>query len=128
MAERILAVGTDLIFATKIRSTAAAVGADAEWIRTLPALESALAAGPAARVLIDMNAEGMDPIAAIGAALRSAGPPRVVAYLSHVQTDLAAAARAAGAHDVMARSTFSKDLPTILKGAPSHGTGTHRPS
>jgi hypothetical protein len=37
-----------------------------------------------------------------------------VGFLSHVQRDLAVAAREAGCDRVMARSAFTKDLPTIL--------------
>ena len=39
----------------------------------------------------------------------------VVAFLSHVQTDLAAAARAAGCDVLLARSAFTRDLPHLLE-------------
>ena len=39
---------------------------------------------------------------------------RVVAFLSHVQTELAAQARAAGCDEVMPRSVFTQNLATIL--------------
>jgi hypothetical protein len=44
-------------------------------------------------------------------------PRRVIAFLSHVQTDLAERARAAGCQDVMPRSKFTQNLATILRGA-----------
>ena len=39
-----------------------------------------------------------------------------VGFLSHVQKDLAVAAREAGCDRVMARSAFTRDLPRILSG------------
>ena len=41
----------------------------------------------------------------------------MLAFLSHVQTDLAAQARAAGCTEVMPRSTFTQNLATILAAA-----------
>jgi hypothetical protein len=42
---------------------------------------------------------------------------RVVGFLSHVQTDLAAQARAAGCDEVMPRSAFTQNLAAILTAA-----------
>jgi hypothetical protein len=39
---------------------------------------------------------------------------RVVAFLSHVQVELAAQARAAGCDEVMPRSSFTQNLAAIL--------------
>ena len=39
-----------------------------------------------------------------------------VGFLSHVQGDLAVAAKEAGCDRVMARSAFTRDLPKILSG------------
>jgi hypothetical protein len=41
---------------------------------------------------------------------------KTVGFLSHVQKDLAVAAREAGCDRVVARSAFTKDLPQILAG------------
>jgi hypothetical protein len=41
----------------------------------------------------------------------------VVAFLSHVQAELAAGARQAGADEVMARSAFVNQLPALLQSA-----------
>jgi hypothetical protein len=43
----------------------------------------------------------------------------LIAYLSHVQVDLAQHARDAGCHEVMPRSQFTKNLATILAKAKS---------
>jgi hypothetical protein len=45
----------------------------------------------------------------------------VVGFLSHVNKDLAVAARESGCDRVVARSAFTKDLPEILAG--DSGTG-----
>jgi hypothetical protein len=51
-----------------------------------------------------------------------AGQPGLplIAFLSHVQTDLAQQARAAGCTQVMPRSQFTHDLATILAQAKSY--------
>lgn len=116
---RTIAWVTDLIFATKIRSTAQAVGAVVELVRDRPGLESAVASGPVDQVLLDLNATGLDPASAVAAARAIPGRPRIIAYLSHVQADLAAAARAAGADEILARSAFSERLPSLLRGTRS---------
>jgi hypothetical protein len=41
---------------------------------------------------------------------------RTVGFLSHVQADLALAAREAGCDRVMARSAFVENLPRVLSG------------
>jgi hypothetical protein len=44
-------------------------------------------------------------------------PRRVIAFLSHVQTELAERAHAAGCDEVMPRSKFTQNLAAILRGA-----------
>jgi hypothetical protein len=40
---------------------------------------------------------------------------RIVAFLSHVQVELAAQARAAGCSEIMPRSAFTQNLAAILQ-------------
>lgn len=110
----VIALVTDMIFGTKIASTARSVGVDLAAARSVDALREKLN-GDVKLVLIDMNAEGVDPAGAIAAAKAAPSAPHVLAYLSHVQTDLAEAAREAGADEVLPRSKFSADLPAILQ-------------
>jgi DNA-binding NarL/FixJ family response regulator len=106
---------TDLIFSTKITGTAKALARPFLVARTLDKLDGALtAAAPRPLLVVDLNITGADPIAAIHAARAHANAPQIVAFLSHVQADLAAAARAAGADKVLARSAFTATLPEIL--------------
>src|SRR6185436_10689777 len=95
-----IAFVTDLIFGTKIASTARSLGIDLQIVRSANDFNARLASG-AALAIIDLNAAGPDPLAAVRIAHEAAARPRVIAYLSHVQTELAAAAREAGADDVM---------------------------
>jgi len=115
MTGRNIALVTDLIFATKIRSTAEAVGARIELVRSVASLAAAAGGGAIGQVIIDLNADGLDPAAAIAAAKGLPGRPRVIAFLSHVQTELAAAAQQAGADEVMPRSAFTARLPEVIR-------------
>lgn len=110
---------TDLLFSTKITSTGQALGVPVTVARRVDALATqlgAVAEGVSCLVIVDLNASG-DPLEAIRRMKSLPRPPKVIAYVSHVQADLAAAARSAGADEVMPRSAFSMNLKTILTGA-----------
>jgi hypothetical protein len=113
-----IAFVTDLIFATKITSTAKALGVPVTMVRTAEKLRETLDALPTdaadrPQVLIDLNATA-DPVAAVRLAKAHPAHPLIVAYLSHVQAELAQQAREAGADQVMARSGFVQQLPGLL--------------
>lgn len=123
-----VALITDLMFATKIKSTADAIGVALSVVRQVQAVTDAAKAG-ANVVIIDLHAEGVDVIDVIkrikstdadGHVQQSHGPatlgaePVVIAFASHVEADLMQAARAAGADDVMPRSRFASELPDLL--------------
>jgi DNA-binding NarL/FixJ family response regulator len=124
----VIAVVTDLIFSTKITGTAKALGAEVRVARNLGALKMHLdaqeaegAGGGRGLVIVDLNASGVDPIEAVRVAKAHGSGVRVVAFLSHVQADLAAAAREAGADAVMARSAFVEKLPGLVGGGGAGG-------
>lgn len=114
MTSTLTALVTDLIFATKITSTAAALDVPVKIVRTLPKLQERLDSGSDAIVLIDLNADGVDVIKAIELCRAAAHAPHTIAYASHVQTELIESARGAGAHEVLARSAFVVKLPALL--------------
>lgn len=118
MAAPVLLICNDLIFSTKLFSTAKAVGVTVQGTRTLDALREKLAANPASLLIVDLNTTLLDPYAAIRVAKEQAAGSQIVAYLSHVQVELAAAAKEAGADTVLPRSAFSAKLPEILQSAP----------
>jgi len=64
-------------------------------------------------VVVDLNARNQ-PLEAVERMQSAAANVPLVGFLSHVQTELAHRARAAGCREVMARSEFTKDLATIL--------------
>lgn len=119
MPPSVIAFVTDLIFATKISSTAASLGVDTAMARNLDALATKIESG-AALALIDMDAEA-DPLRAIELCRAAAVRPRIVAFVSHVRADLVQAARDAGADLVLARSAFVTRLPALLAEASAVG-------
>ena len=120
-----VALLNDLIFATKIRSTGQSLGTPVRVVGSVAAMQSALAAAPADLLILDLNFLGDQVAAAIDAARRLPGGLRIVAYVSHVDQELARAAAAAGADEVMPRSQFVQALPELLKGWSS--TANERP-
>lgn len=114
----VLALVDDLFFQSKLMETARQVGVDVRVVSNGDALLQAAAAQTPALVLVDLNArqgalEALTQLCAAGQA------QTVVAFLSHVQTDLAAKARAAGCEQVLPRSKFTADLAEILRRAKS---------
>lgn len=112
----ILAVVDDLIFLSKIQHTAQTMHLPMEAVSPAEA-EQRAKAGAAMDILIDLN-HGSG--GAVDLVRRIKSDPsmkdtRVVGYLSHVQGDLATAARAAGCDMVLARSAFVRQLPELLK-------------
>lgn len=111
----VLALMDDLFFQMKVAETAKQVGVNLKVAANGDALLKSLELAPKL-VLVDLNARG-NPVEAV-AQLRSAGhTTKVVAFLSHVQRDLAERARAAGCDDVLPRSSFTQNLAAILSAA-----------
>jgi CheY-like chemotaxis protein len=111
----LIAVVTDLIFSTKITGTAKALQKPYAVARTLDKLTEHLNAAPEKKlVIIDLNSANLDTIAAIRTAKSHPTHPHVIAFLSHVEVELAQQAREAGADQVLARSAFVNQLPALL--------------
>jgi CheY-like chemotaxis protein len=108
----VLALVDDLFFQARIAATAKQVGVELKTFGTAEALVQAATPG-GELIVIDLNARA-DAIGALQQ-LRDAGNQTpVVAFLSHVQTELAERARAAGCTEVMPRSKFTQELAAIL--------------
>jgi CheY-like chemotaxis protein len=116
-----IALIDDLFFQARVRETAKHTGVALETAATGEQLLAAAAASPAALILVDLNARqgALEAVERLCAPAPSGNPRRVIAFLSHVQTDLAERARAAGCQDVMPRSKFTQNLAAILLGAKS---------
>jgi DNA-binding NarL/FixJ family response regulator len=112
----ILAAVDDLLFSSKIRATAKQVGVDVQFARSPEEILTQARALKPTLAIFDLNSGKTDPIATI-AALKADSEIRAIrtiGFASHVHTDLIAAARKAGADEVMPRSAFAGGLAAIL--------------
>src|SRR5690242_21262909 len=109
----ILAVLDDLMFTSKIKTTARQLGLPVSFARTSDGALDAIRSSRPTVVLFDLNNPRTDPLGTVSRMKADAGMADIptVGFVSHVQADLIAAARAAGFDDVMARSAFSEHLP-----------------
>jgi DNA-binding NarL/FixJ family response regulator len=111
---RVIAYMDDLFFQMKLAETAKHVGVEVKVATNLEALRTLLEPAPKL-VVVDLNARS-NPLGAIRE-LREGHPELpIVAFLSHVQRDLAEQAQAAGCQ-VMARSAMTQNLAAILGNA-----------
>jgi len=112
---RVVALMDDLFFQMKLAETAKHLGVEVKVAATAEALLPLL--DPAPKLLIvDLNSRSQ-PIATIQRLRADKNGVRVIAFLSHVQTELAAQARAAGCDEVLPRSAFTQNLAAILGAA-----------
>ncbi len=109
----VIALVDDIFFEAKMRETARRVGVDLKTVTSADALLADAQTAAPALILVDLNAR-QGPLEAV-ARLRAAGNQvPVIAFLSHVQVELAERARAAGCREVMPRSKFTQNLALIL--------------
>lgn len=116
MPERVVAFVKDLFFATQIEAAAKQSSVPLMTAHSLHEFFEALAKDTPTMAIVDLNCDPQQSVEAIEAVKRSPQPIRVVAFLSHVQVELALAAQQAGADAVVPRSQFSRNLPRILLG------------
>ncbi len=109
----VLALVDDLFFQAKIIETARHLGVDLKICTTPDALLDELSKATPNLVVVDLNARNQ-PLQAVERMQSAAANVPLVGFLSHVQTELAEQARAAGCSEVMPRSKFTNDLATIL--------------
>jgi CheY-like chemotaxis protein len=110
---RVLGVLDDLLFTVKIADAAKRNGLQTQFVKSEADALAAAAERPML-IILDLNANSVDPIALIPK-LKELGKIPVIAFVSHVQGELKQRAHEAGADMVMARSAFSTNLPQILK-------------
>ena len=112
----ILCVLDDLLFSVKISTAAKALRADVYFERTPGSAVDRIRDMQPSLVILDLNCVKLQPMAVI-AALKADPKTRAIrtlGFVSHVQTDTIAAARAAGIDEVLARSAFVERLGEIL--------------
>src|SRR5260370_22579585 len=99
----------------EVGETAERLGGEVKVATTGDALMPLLDSSPKL-LIVELNSRN-EPIAAIERVRAAKNGVRVVGFLSHVQTELAAQARAAGCDEVMPRSAFTQNLAAILAAA-----------
>jgi len=108
----VVALMDDLFFQMKLMETAKHLGVVLKVAANGDALLWLL--DPATKlVIVDLNARS-EPLVVIQRLRAAEENLRVVAFLSHVQRELAAQAQAAGCDEVMPRSQFTQNLSSIL--------------
>jgi PleD family two-component response regulator len=118
VTRRVLGAVEDLLFKSKISETSSQLGIEAAFPRSPKKLLDALRESPPDLLVLDLNSARFEPLTLLRE-VRSDEATREIAtvgFLSHVQKDLAVAAREAGCDRVVARSAFTRDLPKILAG------------
>jgi hypothetical protein len=110
-----LLVCRDLIFTTKVKDTAGALGYRLLVSGDLASARSMIEASRPCAVFIDLTAGEMAARTAIIAYQKLAGPDAwLVAFGPHVEAEALAAAKDAGCHLVLPRSKFAAELPAVL--------------
>src|SRR5215472_4871365 len=114
----VLALVDDLMFRSKIKSSAAGVGVAVTFAGSRDAALASMRAEPPALVILDLNNPRIDSIGTVGAMKRDAALSSIptVGFVSHGDAETTAAARAAGVDEVLARSAFTAALPDLLSG------------
>src|SRR4028118_1140652 len=113
LARRVMAAVEDLLSRSRIGETAAQLGIEASFPRSPKKLEEALSASPPDLLILDLNSSRFEPLEILQA-VRSEEATRdvkTVGFLSHVQKDLAVAAKEAGCDRVTARRACPRGPP-----------------
>jgi PleD family two-component response regulator len=115
----VLVAVDDLLFSSKIRATAKQAAVPLTFARTPEEVVSRARELKPSLIIFDLDSAKIDPVATIRALKQDASLAsiRTLGFVSHVHTDVIAAARTAGADDVMARSSFAAQLADILSAA-----------
>lgn len=118
MTRTVIAAVEDLLFKSKVSETAAQLGIEAKFPRSPEKLLTAVHDSPPDLLILDLNSGRFEPLKLLQSLKSDAATESVttLGFLSHVQKDLAVAAREMGCDRIMARSAFTKDLPRILRG------------
>jgi DNA-binding response OmpR family regulator len=112
--EKILFVSDDVFFWARVQSVAKNLGRDARRIGDEAAMDDAFREGGFVRVIVDLGSRSVDALAWARRWKASERSPQLIAFGSHVDEALLAAARDAGFDLVMPNSRFSRSLAELL--------------
>jgi CheY-like chemotaxis protein len=112
----ILAIVDDLMFVSKIKTTAGQLGVPITVVRSSEAALAEMRKEAPSLVILDLNSTRTDPLGTVAAMKSDTALAAIptVGFVSHVRTDVIQAAQQAGVDDIMARSAFTTQLPNIL--------------
>ena len=113
MTQPIIALVADLIFESKIAATAKQIGASV-LIERRPEAVLQLLSG-ARGLIVDMSVSAGRALQLVRDSKAARPELRVLAFLAHVEVELAKQTREAGADEVLPRSEFTARLAEILE-------------
>ena len=118
MNRRVIAAVSDMLFKSKIRGMAEHLNVTVDFARTEDGLFDLAKTEAPSLVILDLHETRFDPVA-LAMRLKSDEQLRavpVVAFFSHVETELRRKALEAGVEHVLPRSVFTQRLGEILTG------------
>ncbi|MDQ2975140.1 MAG: hypothetical protein M3R69_06990 [Acidobacteriota bacterium] len=118
MIRTVVAAVEDMLFVSKIREAAKAVGMIANFPKRADALLDTISQDPPNLIVVDLHSLRFNAIELAGE-LKSNESLKTIpllGFFSHVQTDLQRQAIEAGYDQVIPRSVFFRDLASILAG------------
>ena len=121
MNQRVIAAVSDMLFASKIRGTAEHLNVTLYFARSEAGLFDYAKTEVPSLIILDLQDTRLDPFALAGrlkADERLRAVP-IVAFFSHVETELQRRAKEAGVDHVLPRSVFTMRLGEILTGEKS---------
>lgn len=122
MSGKIVSVGDDLFFWSRIHDTARQAGRIAVRVSDDAGMSAAWTEGGVALVLADLSFRSVDVFAWAPKWKQATPPPKLVSYASHVDVETHDRARRAGFDVVLPKSKFQLALTEILT-APDGATG-----
>jgi CheY-like chemotaxis protein len=116
MSPIVISVVDDMFFASKIRAVAEAAGVEIGFPRSQEAVVSKARETKPGLIVVDLHNQRIDPVA-LARELKGdeeLQAIKLLAFFSHVQTELQRNALSAGFDQVIPRSVFARDLAEIL--------------
>ena len=113
MSKVVVVVG-DMIFRTKIASTAHTVGLGVDFAESLNDFKSLTGVTSPSYVLIDLEQEDSLVAGVLDHVSQLSQRPQLLGYCPHVRQSVIEHAKTSGFDQVMTRSSFATNLPTIL--------------
>ena len=113
--DKVAAIMNDLMFMSKVKNTAGALGMTVRFVQNASQLDDVLK--DCGLVIIDLENEFLEPVGLIEKLKKNplAASIKTVGYLSHTNVPLKARAISAGCDKIFSRFEFSSNLKEILQ-------------